>query len=109
MSRKGNFGAGLILGVAAGFAAKYLVDNKEEVKVVVSEKVQLIKDGVNDFAGYANEKINTVSEEVTKVAGEYVDFAKEQFNEIKDTLTSELMWDEPEDNEDSAIELNVEE
>lgn len=109
MGKKGNFGAGLILGVAAGFAAKYLSDNKEEVKAVISEKAQLVKDGVNDFAGYANDKINSVSEEVTKVAGEYVDFAKEQFNEIKNTLTADLMWDDSEDPEESAIELDIEE
>ncbi len=90
MGKKGNFGAGLILGIAAGVAAKYLVDNKENVKEVVSQTTVKFKDGVTDFADYAGEKLTSVGEEVTKAANEYIDYAKGQFNEIKNTLTSDF-------------------
>ncbi len=90
MGKKGNFGAGLILGIAAGFAAKYLVDNKEEVKAVVGETTVKFAEGAKEFAGYAGSKLGEMGDEVAKAAGEYIDYAKEQFKDIKDTLTADF-------------------
>lgn len=90
MGKKGNFGAGLILGIAAGFAAKYLVDNKEEVKAVVGETTVKFTEGAKEFAGYAGNKLGEIGDEMSKAAGEYIDYAKEQFKGIKDNLSSDF-------------------
>lgn len=95
MAKKNGFGAGLVLGVAAGFAAKYLFDNKDEVKTVIDEKTKCVREGVSDLAGMAKEKLGPAAESITKAAGEYVNYAKEQFEEIKNTLTAEVTGEEP--------------
>ncbi len=109
MSKKGNFGAGLILGIAAGFAAKYLVDNKEDVKAVVGETTVKFTEGAKEFAGYAGNKLGEMSDEVVKAAGEYIDYAKGQFKDIKDTLTSDFgMYTSEEAEAENAAESEAE-
>ena len=83
---KGRFIAGLGLGLAAGFAAKYLYDNKEEVVNITKEKATEIKNSVNDFVDYASEKVADISEKVEEKATEYVDYAKKQFEDVKESF-----------------------
>ncbi len=103
MSRKNGFAAGIILGVAAGFAAKYLLDNKDQIKAVLDEKSKLVLEGVSDFTDYAKEKFGPAAETISKTAGEYVAYAKEQYEDFKNALNAEL------DNDEAAEEEKTEE
>ncbi len=97
---KGNFVTGFLLGIAAGVAAKYISDNKEEVTAAAKEKIDGVMLGVGDFVDYASDKFGTISNEVSKKANEYADKAKEQFQEIKETLVcavDEAKQDVPDD------------
>lgn len=110
MAKKNGFGAGLILGVAAGFAAKYLYDNKDEVRTVIDEKTKCVRESVSDLTDIAKEKLGPAAENITKAAGEYVNYAKEQFEEIKNTLTAEVAGEEPAcECEEEAEEVTEEE
>ena len=96
MSRKNGFTAGIILGAAAGFAAKFLLDNKDQLRSVVNEKSKLVLEGVSDLTDYAKEKFGPAAENITKTAEEYVAYAKEQYEDFKSTLNAEFEDEEPE-------------
>ncbi|NLW71018.1 MAG: hypothetical protein GX061_08075 [Eubacteriaceae bacterium] len=86
MSKKNGFGFGVIVGLAVGIAAKYLLDNKEEVKAVAGEKIAGVKEGVGDAMQYASGKISTLAGGFVEKVSDYIEYAKEQFNEIKQSL-----------------------
>ncbi|MBR2560097.1 MAG: hypothetical protein IKE37_06690 [Firmicutes bacterium] len=90
MSRNNGFVAGLLLGAVAGFAAKYLVDNKEQVKSVIDEKSRAVLEGVGDLTDYAKEKLGPAAESISRTAGEYINYAKEQFDDFKSNLTADF-------------------
>lgn len=93
---KGNFLLGLVVGIAAGAAAKYLYDNKEEAYVLVTDKAKVAKEEISDFVEYASERIQNIGQEVSKKAGKYVEQAKEQFNEFKTEIKDDSKKDDDE-------------
>ncbi|MDR2519579.1 MAG: hypothetical protein LBC69_00745 [Eubacteriaceae bacterium] len=88
MSRE-KFAFGFFMGVLAGVAAKILYDNREEVYVVIGDKAKEASENINDFVGYAQDRVQEVSESVAKKANDYIGLAKEQINEIKANLKGE--------------------
>ncbi len=86
---KGKFITGFGLGIAAGLAAKYLLENKDEVILVAKEKASAARNEFGNFLDYASDKVNDIGDEVSKKAGEYADYAKEQFQGIKESLAKE--------------------
>jgi len=88
MSRE-RFVSGFFLGVLAGVAAKLLYDNREEVYVVINDKASQARDDINDFVGYASDRVQNVSESVGKKANDYIGLARDQINEIKANLKGE--------------------
>ena len=87
MAKKNNgFGFGLMIGIAAGAAAKYLLDNKEEIKTMAAETAEGTKEGFEEAVNFATDKFTAAAGDLVDRVKEYVEYAKQQFNDIKETL-----------------------
>ena len=87
MAKKNNgFGFGLMLGIAAGAAAKYLLDNKEEIKNMAAETAEGTKEGIEEAVNYATDRFTAAAGDFVDRVKDYVEYAKQQFNDIKETL-----------------------
>ncbi|MCR4722269.1 MAG: hypothetical protein K5629_00610 [Eubacteriales bacterium] len=84
--KKNGFGFGLMIGIAAGAAAKYLLDNKEEIKTMAAETAQGTKEGFEEAVNFATDKFTAAAGDLVDRVKEYVEYAKQQFNDIKETL-----------------------
>jgi len=111
--KRGRFLLGFAFGAAAGAAAKLLYENREEVYILVTDTAKIAKDEINDFVGYASERFSDVSEDVAKKASEYIDIAKEQIHDLKESIKADLAdemetVDEADESAGEATENNAE-
>ncbi|MFA0815676.1 MAG: YtxH domain-containing protein [Anaerofustis sp.] len=101
---RGKFVFGFLMGAIAGVAAKIIYDNKDEVTEILKQKAEDAREGITNFVDYASDRISDFGEEVGKKATEYSEYAKEQLQELKETLNDETYTFPNEQDETSSEE-----
>ena len=118
----GKFLAGLVLGVAAGIAAKYAYDNREELMDMAIDNYYIAKDELCTFAQHsfdkaqelskkAKESANIVLENAKEKVDDMADYADEQILELKE-MVNEAKENQPKETKKESIddfELNFDE
>lgn len=78
----GKFLAGLVVGVAAGIAAKYAYDNKEELMDIAIDNYYIAKDELCTFAQHSLEKAEKLSKQAKASADVALNTAKERIDDV---------------------------
>lgn len=93
----GKFLAGLVVGIAAGIAAKYAYDNKDELMDIAIDNYYIAKDELCTFAQHSLEKAQKLSKQAKESADlalsnakdkidDVANYADEQIDDLKDMV-----------------------